>query len=368
MVGGDISAIVVAVSVTIVVFLAISARRAVVFARSLSPIADDAVAVSAPAPTARGRQATIRWVMGAIAWIALILVVDWALIFAPRPFVHEALLWTNLGVAVAALSLAILLSRRLSQGRLLAKRYGTTTVDVDTVSRGRISLVLSLAGIILLVGGLLLILVFGDLGRFGGAVPKKAGYEIFLCILLCLIVELVAFGSGIASRGRATGIAGLVISGVLLLLVGLPTVLWFIGSAEDFTEPITGPILELCPFVVSVTTLVFLALAARRVAGFERSLRVMSDEGDTAFSASAPTGLRRGVTIVRLMSVIAGAALTLGLFRILLDSDPDLRWFTDGGFLLVYLSVALPTLGFAVLLSQRTKNHRQMFRLAVKHP
>jgi hypothetical protein len=60
MVGGDISAIVVAVSVTIVVFLAITARRAVVLTRSFSPIADDAAAVSAPAPTARGRQATIR--------------------------------------------------------------------------------------------------------------------------------------------------------------------------------------------------------------------------------------------------------------------------------------------------------------------
>jgi hypothetical protein len=166
--------------------------------------------------------------------------VEWALIFAPRPFVHEALWWTNLGVAVAALGLAILLSRRLSPARLLTKRYGTTTVDVDTASRGRISLGLSLAGIILLVGGLLLILVFGDLGRMG-QVPKREGYGNFLCILLFLILELVAFGSGIASRGRATGIAGLVISGVLLLLLGLPIVLWLIGSVEDFTEPITGP-------------------------------------------------------------------------------------------------------------------------------
>jgi hypothetical protein len=48
--------------------------------------------------------------------------------------------------------------------------------------------------------------------------------------------------------------------------------------------------------------------------------------------------------------------LAFGLFRVLLDSDRDLRWFTSGGFLLVHLWVALPTLGFAVLLGHRLGN------------
>jgi hypothetical protein len=242
MVGGNFSTIVAAVLVTILVFLAIAARRAAVFERGLSHIADDAAAVSAPSLTARGRPATIRWILGVVAWIALILVVDWALIFVPRTFADNALLWTNLGVALASLGLAIHLSGRLRPARLLARRSGTIPRDVDTASRGRISLGLAVAGIVLLVGGLILILVFGDLGRMG-QVPTREGYLIFLCIGLFLILEWVSLGSGIASRGTAMGIAGMVLSGVLLLLLGLPILLWLLFSVLEGMppRPLPGP-------------------------------------------------------------------------------------------------------------------------------
>jgi hypothetical protein len=200
MVGGDFSAMVVAVSVTILAFVAIAGRRAVVFERSVSAIADDAAALSEPGPRARGRQATIRWVIGVIAWIALILIVDWALIFAPRTVAHEALLWANLGVSLTTLGLAILPGRRLRPARLLVKRHGATTMKVDTASRGRISLGLSLAGIVLPVGGLIHIVVFVgiNLGGTRGQNPAIVEYAIFLFILVLSKLELLAHCSGIA--------------------------------------------------------------------------------------------------------------------------------------------------------------------------
>jgi hypothetical protein len=365
MVGGDISAIVVAVSVTILAFVAIACRRAVVFERSVSATADDAAALSEPGPKARGRHATIRWVIGVIAWMALILIVDWALIFAPRTVAHEALLWANLGVSLATLGLAILLGRRLMPARLLVKRHGATTMDVDTASRGRISLGLSLAGIVIPVGGLILIVVFVgiNLGGTRGPNPVIADYGIFLCILVFAILELLALGAGIASRRTATGIAGLLISGVLVLLSSVSVFVLLSDAVEEGYD--TGPILKLCPIVISAATLVFLSIATRRVAVFERTRGVISA---TASSASGPAARNGRMTTGRLMGGVLGTVLALGLFAVPLYSDPDLHWFTEGGFLLVYLGVALPTLGFAILLSQRPINHRQMFRLAVKHP
>lgn len=48
---------------------------------------------------------------------------------------------------------------------------------------------------------------------------NEPGPAYALCGLLFVILELVAFGCGIAARRMATGKAGLLISGILLLLV-----------------------------------------------------------------------------------------------------------------------------------------------------
>ena len=67
------------------------------------------------------------------------------------------------------------------------------------------------------------------------------------------------------------------------------------------------------------------------------------------------------MTIAQIMGVVAGVALAFGLFRLLL-SDPDMPWWAAGGFLLVYLLVAILTLGFAVLPSQRLRSNSAALR------
>ena|SRR5713101_1258203 len=57
------------------------------------------------------------------------------------------------------------------------------------------------------------------------------GLAYALCGLLLVILELVAFGCGIAAKRTATGKAGLFISVILLLLVILVVVLKFLPSS-----------------------------------------------------------------------------------------------------------------------------------------
>jgi hypothetical protein len=98
----------------------------------------------------------------------------------------------------------------------------------DNTVLGKASLWSALIGIVLPASLAVLVAVF--LKPHLGNDPGPA-YGI--CCLLFVILELVAFGCGIAARHLATGKAALVISGILLLLVLFVVVLKFWpGHAE----------------------------------------------------------------------------------------------------------------------------------------
>ena len=105
----------------------------------------------------------------------------------------------------------------------------------DYSTLGKASLWASLLGIVL--PGCLTILPFVGVlyltphTRMGMGPPtpaaEAAGWTLVLSAVLFVLLELIAFGCGIAASRTATGRAGLVISGVVLpLAVSVFTLLW----------------------------------------------------------------------------------------------------------------------------------------------
>jgi hypothetical protein len=96
----------------------------------------------------------------------------------------------------------------------------------DNASLGKTSLWSSIFGVVLPV--CLAILTFVGVSYLApqsrlGPPPsamEAAEWTLAFSGILFVILELIALGCGIAARGTATGMAGLVISGVLLSLVG----------------------------------------------------------------------------------------------------------------------------------------------------
>ncbi len=78
----------------------------------------------------------------------------------------------------------------------------------DNAAPGKVSLWTAIIGIVLP----------GCLYLLAALFLTLEGWAYGLCELLCVILELVALGCGIAARRTPTGRAGLVISGSLLLL------------------------------------------------------------------------------------------------------------------------------------------------------
>jgi hypothetical protein len=93
----------------------------------------------------------------------------------------------------------------------------------DNAWLGKASLVTSIIGIAL--SAFLAVLV----GIFIRG-PKEQGMYFGLCLLLFVILELIALGCGIAARRTSTGKAGLVISGILLLIPVLGAVSWIFSQ------------------------------------------------------------------------------------------------------------------------------------------
>jgi hypothetical protein len=98
----------------------------------------------------------------------------------------------------------------------------------DDASLGKASLWCSIIGVALPVCLAILTLVgvsyLAPQSRLGPppSAMEAAGWAFALSGILFVLLELIAFGCGLAARRTATGKAGLVISGVLLpLVVGL---------------------------------------------------------------------------------------------------------------------------------------------------
>src|SRR5262249_29569883 len=149
----------------------------------------------------------------------------------------------------------------------------------------------------------------GRIGLGGGV-----GSVILACFLLFLILQSVAFSRGVVSRGTAMGRAGLVVSGLLLLVVGAPVVLLLLVEEPDDQ----WHLFRFCPIFLSVASLVSMAVSARRLPEFERHLQASVGDGGAAWPAPATMIGGRGMTVLRLMGIIACLALALGAMRFLI--------------------------------------------------
>ncbi len=359
LIGGDYNGFVMIVSVTVTILVATVGRRALRFERLLSSAAVEITEDSSVAPTSAVRRTTIRWIVTClVAWIGVAIVVDWGLIFGTEQLARQAVPMIAFTFACVTLCLAVFLLRRLRPARLRARRQGKTGIDADVSPGGKRSLSLALIGIASLIGGFGLMIAFGDFGRLGQ--PDVATtVAIVVNVYVFVVVELVALGAGIGSRRTVSGKLGMLASGVLLLLLGVPMVVGIVDSMLERQSDESS-----CPWFqapIGITALVLLVLATRRFAEFERSLRGADDRP----VAPGPAGRRGEMTTGRLMAITAGVALILGLFRAILSLDDDLPWLFAWGFLVINLLVSLAMFGVALLLDQRLRRALDRVRMPI---